>query len=96
MYIAIRKYKQALLDLNRVEEIFPEENWFYNSLAYTYYKLGDIEKTKKYYLTSTETIIKDKSNNMSNLTDEFTNKIETKEVFKEISKILEEDRQENN
>ena len=87
-YIALRKYEKALLDLIKVQEKFPEENCFCYSIAYAYYKLGDLERAEKYYITATETTTEAKSSVISDLMHGFTEKIEVKEVFNEILKLL--------
>ena len=88
-YIALEKYKEALLDLIKIQEEYPEESWIYYSLAYTYFKLGDIEKAKQNHITATETTINDTLTKVSRITQEFIEKIEVKEVFKEIIEMLE-------
>ena len=92
-YIGMRNYEKAILDLNKVQEKFPEKNWISYSIAYTYYKLGDIEKAKQNYIIASKNSVEANSkvfpDEIISVTNEFTEKIETKEVFKEILKMLE-------
>ena len=88
-YIALGKYQLAISDLIKFQERNPNENWICYSIAYTYYKLGDIEKAKQNYIIATETKIEATSNEVSSITEEFIEKIEVKEVFNEILKMME-------